>query len=50
MDLNTSIGLKIAKLRKEHGMTQEQLAENWTSQSSIVVQLNVVYLPYRWKN
>ena len=27
MDLNTSIGLKIAKLRKEHGMTQEQLAE-----------------------
>lgn len=27
MDLNTSIGLKIAKLRKEHSMTQEQLAE-----------------------
>lgn len=27
MDLNTSIGLKIAKSRKEHGMTQEQLAE-----------------------
>ena len=27
MDLNTSIGLKIAKLRKEHNMTQEQLAE-----------------------
>lgn len=27
MDLNTSIGLRIAKLRKEHCMTQEQLAE-----------------------
>ncbi len=27
MNLNTSIGLRIAKLRKEHGMTQEQLAE-----------------------
>lgn len=27
MDLNTSIGSRIAKLRKEHNMTQEQLAE-----------------------
>lgn len=27
MDLNASIGLKIARLRKEHGLTQEQLAE-----------------------
>ena len=27
MDLNTSIGSRIAKLRKEHSMTQEQLAE-----------------------
>lgn len=27
MDLNTSIGSRIAKLRKEQGMTQEQFAE-----------------------
>ena len=27
MNLNTSIGSQIAKLRKEHGFTQEQLAE-----------------------
>lgn len=27
MNLNASIGLKIAVLRKQHGMTQEQLAE-----------------------
>ena len=27
MDLNTMIGSKIAALRKQHGMTQEQLAE-----------------------
>lgn len=27
MDFNTSIGSRIAKLRKEHNMTQEQLAE-----------------------
>ena len=27
MDFNASIGSRIAKLRKEHNMTQEQLAE-----------------------
>lgn len=27
MNLNAMIGLKIANLRKQHGMTQEQLAE-----------------------
>jgi len=27
MDLNAKIGLKIATLRKQHGFTQEQLAE-----------------------